>query len=267
MSPQSFFCEEAIIKYLDKLFLEVKYIFTLFRNVANDFLPHEDLLNKLNTLERNLLNQLMNCGTDLNKIKKVYQMLISNMSKEFISSVKEECVGYTLGNVSKSIASASTINELLHFFHSYIINNEGILRNMPVLNNKKNMYDYPIVSRGIQSNLLSLIYDNFVLELDCGYTDIIGINDDHVIMMIRDFAHALTMEITTNEQNIVRIEYFIPKICNAEKVNQLLGVHKVSLDSSPRMATNGVLEVSIDKLIALNDFISKVPTDIIFDRN
>ncbi len=37
----------------------------------------------------------------------------------------------------------------------------------------------------------------------------------------------LTIEVTLNN-NIARIEYFIPKLCNIEMINNLPGVNKVN---------------------------------------
>ena len=86
----------------------------------------------------------------------------------------------------------------------------------------------------------------------------VAINDKKLIIMVRDRGHALTIEVTLNN-NIARIEYFIPKLCNIEMINNLPGVNKVNKNS---IGATGVIETPINTLPGvLFDFISKVPTD------
>ncbi len=77
-------------------------------------------------------------------------------------------------------------------------------------------------------------------------------------MMIRDRGHALTIEISLNN-NIARLEYFIPKLCNIDMINSLPGVNKVNKNS---IGATGILEIDINKLPnCLFDLISRVPMD------
>ena len=84
------------------------------------------------------------------------------------------------------------------------------------------------------------------------------INEKKMIMMVRDRGHAITIKITLNS-NTARIEYFIPKLCNIEMINNLPGINKVIKDT---IGATGIFETDIDNLNeALFTFISKVPTD------
>lgn len=84
------------------------------------------------------------------------------------------------------------------------------------------------------------------------------INDKKLIMMVRDRGHALTIDISLNN-DMARIEYFIPKLCNIEMINNLPGINKVNENS---VGATGVMEVPINTLPSvLFDFISRVPTD------
>ena len=104
-------------------------------------------------------------------------------------------------------------------------------------------------------------YALFPKNLNVGDTDMVAVDNNKLIMMIRDLGHALTIEITINS-DIARVEYFIPKICNANKVNKLPGVEKVSEDSSAPDSTTGITEFPISDLPQqLFDFLVKVPTD------
>ena len=154
---------------------------------------------------------------------------------------------------------ATSINEILHFIHSYIINNENILQSIPLIDKKENEFEYPINFRGVKSPVFFQLYQNFPTNIDVGWTDMVAINDRKMIMMVRDRGHALTIEITLNN-DIARVEYFIPKLCNIEMINQLPGItNKVNEDS---VGATGIIEVPINDLsTVLFNFISKVPTD------
>lgn len=79
-----------------------------------------------------------------------------------------------------------------------------------------------------------------------------------MFLMSRERGHALSIEVTIND-DIARIEYFIPKLCNIEMINNLPGINKVKEGS---IGATGAIEVDKSTLTeTLIDFIRKVPTD------
>lgn len=163
-----------------------------------------------------------------------------------------------IGGRLTSVEKATSINEMLHFLHSYIVNNDYILMSIPLLDEKNNEYDYPIRLRGMDSDIFRNLFDSFPADLDVGDTDMVAISDKKLLIMVRDRGHALSIEISLNN-GIARIEYFVPKLCNVDMINKLPGVNKVNNDS---IGATGVIEVPIEYLSdTLFDFISKVPTD------
>lgn len=250
--------EVSVSKYTDKLNDSLMYIFNELKCVALDiFGMRSNVFDRISYVERIIKEGFYSCGFDMNKLKLFYQKCISNMEPSFIDSVKRECVGYTSGNTS-SVDMAFSINELLHFIHSYIINNDEFLQAMPLLDEKNNDYSYPISLRGVRNPVFEQLFNLFPLDLDCGWTDMVVINDKKLIMMVRDRGHALTIEISLNN-DIARMEYFIPKLCNIEMINNLPGINKVNENSA---GATGVIEVPISTLPGvLFDFISRVPTD------
>ncbi len=179
------------------------------------------------------------------------------MHLDFINSVKRECVGYTRGGFS-SIEKATSINELLHFFHSYVLNNNYLLKSVTLIQSKKNEFNYPINLRGIYVSLFERIFQQFPTNMNVGWTDLVAINERKLIMMIRDRGHALSIEISILG-NIARIEYFIPKLCNIDMINSLPGINPVNENS---VGATGVFETNLINLPEeLFYFISKVPTD------
>ncbi len=59
-----------------------------------------------------------------------------------VEDVKDKCVGYTVGkkeNFIQLINKSKSINELLHVFHSYIMNNEKN-NNNEIIKYEKNIF-------------------------------------------------------------------------------------------------------------------------------
>ena len=133
-----------------------------------------------------------------------------------------------------------------------------MLQAIPLLGEKENDYKYPISLRGEKIPVFEELFNLFPMDLDCGWTDMVIINEKKLIMMVRDRGHALTIEITLNNDK-ARIEYFIPKVCNLEMVNNLPGINKIKDDT---VGATGIIETDIKDLPnVLFSFISKVPMD------
>ncbi len=250
--------KNSICEYNNYLNDSLIYIFSELKCITNDiFVNNPIIINKILELENKTKKEFYKCGLDIKKLRDFYKNMISNMSIDFINSVKQNCIGYTGRNLIP-VEKISTINEALHFIHSVILNSEDILQALPLQNSKNNNYNYPISLRGDNSIIFKKLYDLFPLDLDCGWTDMIVINEKKLLMMIRDRGHALTIEITLNNDK-AKLEYFIPKICNVEMVNNLPGVNKIKDHS---IGTTGLIETNISDLPnTLYNFISKVPMD------
>lgn len=264
IAPQSlngYIDETSISEYTDKLNDSLIYILSELKCVALDVFGKESsIFNKVCYLEQDIKTNFYSCGFDIEKLKSFYQKYISNMEPSFIDDVKRSYIGYYFGGGGVSpLKKASTINEILHLMHSRIINNEGLLQSIPLLNEKDNQHNNTISLRGIRNPMFEQLFMMFPTDLDCGITDMVIINEKTLIMMVRDRGHALSIEVTLNKDN-ARIEYFIHKICNVEMVNKIPGVNKVNDDS---IGTTGTIEVEVKDLpTALFNFISMVPTDM-----
>lgn len=264
IAPQSlkgYIDETSISEYTDKLNDSLIYILSELKCVALDVFGKESsIFNKVCYLEQDIKTNFYSCGFDIEKLKSFYQKYISNMEPSFIDDVKRSYIGYYFGGGGVSpLKKASTINEILHLMHSRIINNEGLLQSIPLLNEKDNQHNNTISLRGIRNTMFEQLFMMFPTDLDCGITDMVIINEKTLIMMVRDRGHALSIEVTLNKDN-ARIEYFIPKICNVEMVNKTPGVNKVNDDS---IGTTGTIEVEIKDLpTTLFNLISMVPTDM-----
>lgn len=183
----------------------------------------------------------------------------TDLRPEFVEEVKDKCVGYTFGgNLSSLVDDSQTINELLHAYHSYIMNNESILQKVPVVDQKENDYGYSIALRGDESPLSRQVFDALPTDLDVGNTDIIGA-DEHVMMMVRDRGHALTISAEPDQSRAdqVWIEYNIPKLCNVEMIKVLPGLSGYTQNG----ARGGFFADRSELGAKVADFIGQVPTD------
>lgn len=248
--------------YSNKLYQAIKdieYYITDIIKLELLSLTKEDII-KIKLLLHQMNNKLANCGDNFNKLKQFYQSNFSDMKESLIDLVGKECVGYTLFDpISELTSNASTINELLHCFHSSITNNEQLYKTMPKLGEKKIFNGESVRIYGKENDLAIDIFNKIPLELDSGDIDILSLNNSQkILMMIRDRGHALTIEINFDRDSCI-VNYFIPKICNAEMINILPGVHKVT-NNSP--FTTGLFKSDLDNLATnLVHFIEKVPTD------
>lgn len=142
------------------------------------------------------------------------------------------------------------------------MNNENIYQAVNELSTKENEYKESISLRGDSNNeLANGIFANFPLSIGCGKTDIVALKNKTLIM-IRDLGHALTIEVEEYQDGIM-VRYFIPKLCNIDKINMLPGINKVAPGSEMNAGARGEFLTSKENVLSdLYSFISKVPTDL-----
>jgi hypothetical protein len=183
------------------------------------------------------------------------------MSNEIINMTGQEIIGYYCHRDDRTILEASnSINEMLHVFHSIVVNTNKFYLIMPKLSEKTiTSSGEPLRLFGRETKVAREMYDKWPVELDNGCTDILSLKDDKIIMMVRDRGHALTIE-ANKDGNDWYVNYLIPKLCNIDMINNLPGVRKVNDLSS---YTIGQLRYKSDTALidGVINFVSQVPTD------
>lgn len=251
------YSKDTLIEYSDKLFQALNDVEYYMNVILEDFNFSNEDKSYLKKFIKVLKDELIKCGYDYNKLKNFYNAFFANMSEQLVNEVGNKCVGYSF-NTGVPLKEAKSINELLHVIHQTIVNNANILQALPKISEKNNDENYPITLYGREDIAARTLYESFPKELSCGWTDIVSLSNNRIIMMIRDRGHALSIEIE-KENDKYYVRYFVPKICNIDMINRLKGVNKVTQDSK---YTVGVFETSLEKLpFEIVDFISKVPTD------
>lgn len=251
--------EETRIEYIDKLYKNLKELEREFVDAIQELQFEPSIKKAIESHFNKARESFLISHYDSGTIRKLYTEQFSDMNPKLIEEVKEKCVGYTLRkDLGNLIDKSKSINELLHVMHSFIINDDKLLQSMPVIDAKKNSEDYPITLYGLETELSKELFEKFPDQLDCGETDIISM-EDKILMMIRDRGHALMIDIDTVKENEIKINYFVPKICNRKMVEALPGVN---ISNITKNGVNGMFETTKEEISEkLFDFIGKVPRD------
>lgn len=152
---------------------------------------------------------------------------ISDMRPEFIYSVNKGFIGYYLF-YGEEVLFPNTINEILHYIHSYVINNENFYQAIPILktNKLKDNTENNIILRGISNDLSNQLYEELIkINLNSEDINIISLQNK-ILIMARALGHAAVLEIELENDEEIYVSYFIPKNTNKEKVSQLKGINK-----------------------------------------
>lgn len=225
-----FYNDDSKFKYIDKI-LEYLYKTELYinrmilnYNLSNDILTQ--FSKKINALQNYIQSesfyQLLQQG--YNSALKFIHANVSDMRPEFIESVQKGFIGY-YSFYGRGVLPPITINEFLHYIHSYIINNEKFYSSIPVIKTTNNKEDWTGISlRGISTDLGNKLYERILCyDLDSDCIDIINL-DKRMLIMARDLGHATVIEIELDDEKIF-VKYSIPKNNSKEIISELKGIN------------------------------------------
>ena len=205
-----------------------------------------------------LQTELAECDT-IDKLKKFYRVKISDISSDFIDKVNTQSIGYYPSR-SLPINEAESINEILHAIHHDLVNDEKTYDNLPLIAEKNISEDerYKLKMYGNKNSVADAIFDIMSPSLGAGETKFLTINENEMIMMVKDKGYATTLEIE-KEQDKYYVNYFIPKITDVDYVNVLPGVRQITLEDR---YTTGVFETTVENLpYKVASLIASIPDD------
>ena len=236
----------------------------------------EDVRDLIKQKMKDIKKRIQETSMKKNDLEATCRGYVSEMSLKFVQDVGNVCIGYTrnehcyqdgsLINLLDVAQSACTLNELIHLVHSYVCNKAEILENIPMIAQKKMGTYGDCKIMGVGTDIALDIFNSLPENdpaCELGEIFIVGL-EDRVLMMVRDSGHALTMDIEPDEaRGKAFVKYFIPKICNPEKLNRLKGIHKVPVTSHwSDLTATGAYEAPLDGFGQdLLEFIHQVPTD------
>ena len=205
-----------------------------------------------------LQTELAECDT-VDKLKKFYRVKISDISSDFIDKVNTQSIGYYPSR-SLPINEAESINEILHAIHHDLVNDEKTYDNLPLIREKNISEDerYKLKMYGNKNSVADAIFDMMSPSLGAGETKFLTINENEMIMMVKDKGYATTLEIE-KEQDKYYVNYFIPKITDVDYVNVLPGVRQITFEDR---YTTGVFETTVENLpYKVASLIASIPDD------
>lgn len=278
---------QSIINYLNvthKNLQEIKYMFEkMFQFIHAD----EKIIKYLNKLFRHYERKLLTSIFTKEKIIEFYQTCIANMDPALIDKINKKNIGYYVHRDIHIILECKTINELLHFLHSYVVNNEYFYEEVPIIEEKNEEFPpminikeikdfFPempaieqprrkkyIALRGCENPIAKALFDMIDFSLGSDFLDIIALNNK-ILIMARDLGHALTIEIELENEKCY-VSYFIPVVLDIDRVNQLQGI--TSIKKYPKVSrippyAKGSFETSYEELLPnLLNLMNNVPTE------
>lgn len=222
-----------------------------------------DLEEEFDELHENILNDIKNCNYNINKLESVYENDFLRMTNGFEDSLEKNIFGYcNKEKIYIPLEHCKTINDMLHYVHFYVMNNEDTFKNMDEIDVKNQDDEVEWMTYKLYGKDTEIARDIFnKLPENEPRIDEVSF-DNHIILMVRDRGHALTIDVQ-NELDHYRVSYYIPKICNIDMVNSLKGISKVDPNKKSDFdSAHG--EFVVDKSSVgdeINKLITSVPTD------
>ena len=152
--------KSALFKYVDRLEDSLDKIEISFNRIINTYFS-SDLKKYIEVVFDYYHQEINSCGYDYDKLENVFKKIFVSMSPELIDITNNEIKGYYMfSGVEKPLAKATSISEILHIFHSYVLNNENILQSCNLLKQKAEtrLYGYP---SQIAENIFNSLDDYF----------------------------------------------------------------------------------------------------------
>ena len=200
---------------------------------------------------------IANCDCTAPGIQELFTTRFSEQKESFLNAVNQNCIAcYTWFDLRSITKECTSINELLHFYHSYIINNLNYEEVFP-LNTEQNQ----VFLFGTPNEMTTQLLENFPSTIDSGFVYILSCSNDLAFMIIRDYGHATSIKISKTPDGLV-FDYFIPKVINPDKVRKLPGFSTLNLNNRLGWATGNFRGTISD----LFEFIEKIPTDQDIER-
>lgn len=215
---------------------------------------NEDYDKQIEVLFDSYRNKLTKCQLNYNELNISFLQIFVNMKPELVNKVNEEFKGYSMfRNLYGVLKEATSITEILRIYHSFVINNEDILQSSNEIKENGSIKLY-----GKDTKIANDIFINLENTLSEAEITILSVADEHIIIMLRDYGHATTLDININSDT-AWINYFIPKVCNYLMIQELPGLNNIDEKSKWAKGTLRVEKANIGNY--LNNFIKLIPTD------
>lgn len=222
----------------------------------------ESFYNKINEIK----NHLMELEASLRPPEQAFRECFSDMNKSFVDDVRSKIYGENdleMAVLAQTMDDSTTINELLHVIHTHVENSNRILGSIPVIDKKETTI--PNTNQVLKSLLLGEPNNELArsifeqLPVKTRYAYVVGL-EDKTLLMVRDVGHALTMQITEENDGHYTADYFIPKVTDADAIANL-PAEQQTLDYNNGIAYGKITMEKDNAAKMISSFIGMVPGD------
>lgn len=262
-NEMDFYNDETKFKYIDRILNHLHKIELYMHRMLINYNLSESLLSsfdmKVNELQTFIKSEsfyyLLKEGYDA--VLKYIHENVTNMRPEFIDSINTGFMGHYIF-FGQGVLSPVTINEFLHYVHSFLINNERFYASVPVIRTTNENREWDgIYLRGVPNEFGNKLYEGIIqANIDAEYIDIINL-DRHILIMARDLGHATVIEIEFDQEDIY-VRYSIPKNNNKEMTSKLKGIN-INKDE---FATGNFQTTKESVVQDLCSLMNGIPTDL-----
>lgn len=197
-----------------------------------------------------ITDKFYECGYDSTKLRSFYHDYISEMDPEIISKISMNLAAKLPSrSYVYPLRTSHTINEILHVFHQYVINDDFAFYLIPIhkiATDNKGILNYRGKETNMCNRLLQSISNNIIYYPY--HMDLISVNDNKAILLLKGLAHATSFEIDKDSNDEIRVEYFIPKIYEVDEINKLKGIDKVNQNAPVMRGARGRFYTTLDNL-------------------
>lgn len=256
---------DEVVEYADKLYDSVNSFKNKFLNVCKLFNMSEAISVAVYEFMSKIKERIVNTDYSEKDLKNIYNDYFASMSEDMLKEIRKNiyCDSTVYDDIEEWILvdiinNCQSINELLYFFHSYVTNNLNDLRSIPAMAHKENDGG-SVTLRGNNSKLAQQIYEAFNTNVPVGTTDIVSIDDDKILITVRNRGHALQIEIEEKNDREIGVYYFIPKVLEPEMFNNIKGITKVK--EGDTFAVGSFVTSKETAGAEIFDLVQNVPTD------
>ena len=196
---------------------------------------------------------------NVSRCKEIFMDNISSFRPEFSEKIQGQIFGYLMKvaqNAEKLTSEAKTYNELTNIIHRFATELlPGYAPENSLFKPRPNISSLGEVSAQFNSVLdgLSNVSSKTIFAVQ---------NGNELMVQIRDYGHATTLNITADPSGSFNVNYFIPKAYGEQFVKNLPGFTSYSHDAGFKFA-KGSFTIEPGKNVAKEIwfFVEKIPTD------